>query len=101
LPATAVRTEGGQTYVWTVENGKLAKRSVVVGRRDDAAGRIELKTKLGQDVPVLAAKFDNLKDGAPAIVKCRPPRCPRRPRDRRQRRVRRRPRADARQPKER
>ena len=72
LPATAVRTEAGQTYVWTVESGKLVKRIVVIGRRDEAAGRIELKTKLGQDVPVLAAKFDNLKDGAPAIVKVPP-----------------------------
>jgi RND family efflux transporter MFP subunit len=72
LPATAVRTEGGQTYVWTVENGKLVKRGVVTGRRDEAAGTVEVKTGLPQDVPVLAAKFDNLKDGAPAIVKVPP-----------------------------
>jgi RND family efflux transporter MFP subunit len=69
LPATAVRTEGGQTYVWTVENGKLVKRGVLTGRRDDAAGRIEVRTNLPADVPVLAARFDNLKDGAPAVVK--------------------------------
>ena len=72
LPATAVRVEAGQTYVWTVENGKLVKRLVVTGRRDEAAGRIEVKTGVPQDVPVLAAKFDNLKDGAPAIVKAPP-----------------------------
>ena len=69
LPSTAVRTEAGQTYVWTVESNKLVKRIVVIGRRDEAAGRVEVKTGLPQDVPVLAAKFDNLKDGAPAIVK--------------------------------
>ncbi|HEV7557592.1 MAG TPA: efflux RND transporter periplasmic adaptor subunit, partial [Kofleriaceae bacterium] len=69
LPSTAVRTEGGQTYVWTVENGKLVKRGVVTGRRDEAAGTIEVRTGLPKDVPVLAARFDNLKDGAPAIVK--------------------------------
>ena len=72
LPATAVRVEAGQTYVWTVENGKLVKRLVVTGRRDEAAGRIEVKTGVPQDVPVLAAKFDNLKDGAPAVVKAPP-----------------------------
>ena len=72
LPATAVRIEAGQTYVWTVEKGKLVKRGVVTGRRDEAAGRVELKTDLPQDIPVLAAKFDNLKDGAPAIVKVPP-----------------------------
>ena len=72
LPATAVRVEAGQTYVWTVESGKLVKRIVVTGRRDEAAGRIEVMTGVPQDVPVLAAKFDNLKDGAPAIVKAPP-----------------------------
>ncbi len=69
LPATAIRTEAGQTYVWTVEGGKLVKRIVMTGRKDDATGRVELKTTLAADTPVLAAKFDNLKDGAPAIVK--------------------------------
>ena len=69
LPATAVRTEAGQTFVWTVEGGKLVKRMVTTGRRDDATGRVELKTALPPDAPVLAARFDNLKDGAPAIVK--------------------------------
>ncbi len=53
LPATAVRTGGGQTFVWTVEGGKLVKRGVVTGRRDDAAGRIEVKTALAPGVPVL------------------------------------------------
>ena len=72
LPSTAVRTESGQTYVWTVEDGKLVRRNVVTGRRDDAAGRIEVKSGVPQDVPVLGAKFDNLKDGAPAIVKAPP-----------------------------
>jgi len=69
LPATAVRTDAGQTYVWLVEDGKLVKRSIVIGRRDDAAGRVEIKTALPATAPILAARFDNLKDGAPAIVK--------------------------------
>jgi hypothetical protein len=61
--------------VWTVENGKLVKRGVVLGRKDDAAGRIEVRTELPA-VPVLAARFDNLKDGAPAIVKALSPSAP-------------------------
>jgi RND family efflux transporter MFP subunit len=69
LPAAAIRSEGGQTFVWTVEAGKLVKRVVAIGRRDDEAGRVELKTALPADAPILAARFDNLKDGAPAIVK--------------------------------
>jgi len=69
LPATAVRTEAGQTYVWTIQEGKLAKRTVLVGRRDDDAGRVELKTVLPANVKVLAARFDNLKEGAPVLVR--------------------------------
>ena len=68
LPQAAIRTEAGQTFVWTIEGGKLVRRIVVVGRRDDEAGRIEVKTALPAGAPVLAARFDNLKDGAPAIV---------------------------------
>jgi membrane fusion protein, multidrug efflux system len=69
LPATAVRTEAGQSYVWTIQDGKLAKRVVLVGRRDEDAGRVELKTVLPPKTPVLAARFDNLKDGAPVLVR--------------------------------
>jgi RND family efflux transporter MFP subunit len=69
LPAIAVRTEAGQNFVWTIENGKLARRIVTLGRRDDTAGLIEIKTALPADIPVLAAPFDNLKAGAPALVR--------------------------------
>ncbi len=69
LPATAVRTEAGQSFVWTIQDGKLAKRLVLLGRRDDDAGRVELKTALPANTRVLGAKFDNLKEGAPALVR--------------------------------
>jgi membrane fusion protein (multidrug efflux system) len=69
LPASAVRTEAGVSYLWTIQDGKLAKKTVLIGRRDDDAGRVELKTALPENVPVLAAKFDNLKEGAPALVR--------------------------------
>jgi RND family efflux transporter MFP subunit len=69
LPATAVRTEAGVSYVWTIQDGKLAKRTVLIGRRDDDLGRVEVKTTLPANVKVLAAKFDNLKEGAPVLVR--------------------------------
>ena len=69
LPAVAIRTEAGQTFVWTIENGKLARRIVTVGGRDDSAGRVEIKNALSPGVPILAAPFDNLKVGAPALVR--------------------------------
>ena len=69
LPQAAIRNEAGQSFVWTIEEGKLVRRIVVVGRRDEDAGRIEVKTALPKGARVLAARFDNLKDGAPAIVR--------------------------------
>ncbi|HZI83098.1 MAG TPA: efflux RND transporter periplasmic adaptor subunit [Casimicrobiaceae bacterium] len=73
LPAVAVRTEAGQNFVWTIENGKLARRIVTVGRRDDSAGRVEVKTTLPSGIPILAAPFDNLKIGLPAVVRAATP----------------------------
>jgi membrane fusion protein, multidrug efflux system len=69
LPATAVRAEAGQTYIWTIQGGKLAKRTVLVGRRDDDSGRVEVKSTLPANLPVLSSRFDNLKEGAPALVR--------------------------------
>jgi RND family efflux transporter MFP subunit len=69
LPDTAIRTEAGQNFVWAIENGKLLKRIVVIGKRDEGAGRTELKTALPSGMLILASRFDNLKDGAPAMVR--------------------------------
>ena len=73
LPQAAVRTEAGQSFVWVVDGGKLSRRIVTVGRRDEATGMIELKNALPKGLPVLAARFDNLKEGAPALVKAPSP----------------------------
>jgi RND family efflux transporter MFP subunit len=69
LPATAIRVEAGQAYVWLLEDGKLVKRMVATGARDDTAGRVEIRTALPAGAPILGARMDNLKEGAPAIVK--------------------------------
>ncbi|MEP7181002.1 MAG: efflux RND transporter periplasmic adaptor subunit [Betaproteobacteria bacterium] len=69
LPLTAIRTEGGQSYVWAIVGGKLVRRNVLLGRHDDEAGRVEIRTALPVDLQILAARFDNLKEGLPALVK--------------------------------
>jgi multidrug efflux pump subunit AcrA (membrane-fusion protein) len=73
LPAAAIRVEAGQNFVWTIQGGKLGRRNVTVGRRDEAAALVELKTELPPGVQVLGAPFDNLKDGAPAMVRAPSP----------------------------
>ena len=52
-----------------IDKGKLARRIVMLGRRDNDNGVVEIKTALPADLPVLSARFDNLKDGSPALVR--------------------------------
>ena len=69
LPLSAIQSDAGVPIVWTIEGGKLARRTAVLGARDDATGYVEIKSGVPADTPVLASKFDNLKEGGPAIAK--------------------------------
>jgi len=68
LPVGAVGSTAGQDHVWLIEGGTLARRAVTVGRRDERQGRIELLQGVEPDSQVLAARFDNLREGAKAVV---------------------------------
>lgn len=68
LPLAAVGTTSGQHHVWTVADGKLQRRAVTLGRRDEANARVEVLDGLPPQATVLAARFDNLRDGAAAVV---------------------------------
>ena len=68
LPAAAVGSTAGQSHVWVIEGGKLARRAVSLGRRDEAGGRVEVLDGVGADARVLATRFDNLREGAQALV---------------------------------
>jgi membrane fusion protein, multidrug efflux system len=68
VPLGAISSASGQEYVWTVENGKLLRRTVTTGRHDSVRGRAEVLQGLSPDMPVLGARFDNLREGAKARV---------------------------------
>jgi len=68
LPLPAVGNTSGQDHVWVIENGALLRRAVTLGRRDEASGRVEVLTGVDARAQVLAAKFDNLREGAKAQV---------------------------------
>jgi membrane fusion protein (multidrug efflux system) len=68
VPIGAISSASGQEYVWTVEQGKLLRRTVTTGRRDAVRGRAEVIEGLKPDVPVLGARFDNLREGARARI---------------------------------
>ena len=54
--------------MWTVESGKLMRRTVTTGHRDPVRDRAEVLEGLSGDVPVLGARFDNLREGAKARI---------------------------------
>ena len=71
VPIGAVGQASGQDFVWTIEKGALVRRIVVTGRRDPAGGRVEVVKGLDPGARILALRFDNLKEGAPARVVAR------------------------------
>ena len=68
VPQGAIASASGQDYVWTLENGTLMRRTVTTGRRDAASGRVEVLQGVTENVLVLAARFDNLREGGKAEV---------------------------------
>jgi RND family efflux transporter MFP subunit len=68
VPVAAVGNTSGQDHVWVIENGALLRRAVTTGRRDEASGRIEVLQGVTPATQVLAARFDNLREGSKAVV---------------------------------
>ncbi len=68
LPVAAVRSDNGQDFVWVLADGKLRKQPVVLGRRDERAQLVEIRSGLAAADRVIATKFDNLRDGLAARI---------------------------------
>jgi len=68
LPVTAVRDDRGQSYVWIIDDGRLVRRNVVTGVRDERAQRIEISAGLKGDEQVIGTRFDNLREGMLANI---------------------------------
>ncbi len=72
LPLAAVGKTSGQDHVWVIEGGALARRMVTLGRRNEREGRVEVLHGVTSGSQVLAARFDNLREGAKASVMAAP-----------------------------
>jgi membrane fusion protein, multidrug efflux system len=75
IPVTAVAQASGQDYVWVIEGTAdnpnkraLVRKTVTTGRRDAASGRVEVVQGLTAEAQLLAARFDNLREGRGASV---------------------------------
>ena len=70
VPVTAVIEEGGQSFVYVVKNGKVERRTVILGAKSVERGVVAVREGLEKGVPVITVKAEGLKPGASAIVKC-------------------------------
>lgn len=68
LPMSAVGSTAGQSHVWVIDGGRLLRRAVTLGQRDEAGGRVELLGGVDAGAQVLASRFDNLREGQLAQV---------------------------------
>ncbi|HTO89807.1 MAG TPA: efflux RND transporter periplasmic adaptor subunit [Candidatus Sulfotelmatobacter sp.] len=62
-PASGVRGQGDATYAMVVENGKLAKRAIKIGVRDDARDLIEILSGLKPGDSVVTGPIEGLVEG--------------------------------------
>lgn len=69
VPVGAVRDEAGQSYVFTLESGKVAKRGITLGLREEQAGVVEVKSGLESGMQVVSTRMVGLKAGVSATVK--------------------------------
>jgi membrane fusion protein, multidrug efflux system len=68
VPIAAISRNSGQEQVWMIEDGALVRRIVTTGRSDAREGRVEILNGLKPEAQVLAARFDNLREGDKASI---------------------------------
>ena len=65
VPASAVREEIGQTFVYAIEEGLIKRKNVKVGA-PDAAGRVQVRDGLAAGDRIVRVNLGSLKDGVAA-----------------------------------
>jgi RND family efflux transporter MFP subunit len=68
VPAPAIRTEGDATYAIVIEAGRLARRAISIGVRDDGRGLVEVKSGLEAGDVVLTGPLEGLVPGQRVTV---------------------------------
>ena len=70
VPTTAIQNEGDKAYVYTIENGKLARRNVVTGLRgvDGKGNAVEISSGLQDGARIVKANLGNLNAGTPVKI---------------------------------
>jgi RND family efflux transporter MFP subunit len=63
VPAAGVRQGGGAEYAWVVAAGRLEKRPVTTGVRDETQELVEVKSGLREGERVIVSPIEGLVDG--------------------------------------
>jgi len=65
LPASAVREEIGQTFVYAIDDGMVKRKNVKVGA-PDAAGRVQVLAGLAAGDRIVRVNLGSLREGVAA-----------------------------------
>jgi len=65
VPASAVREEIGQTFVYAIEDGLVKRKNVSVGA-PDAAGRVQVLEGLAAGERIVRVNLGSLREGVAA-----------------------------------
>jgi RND family efflux transporter MFP subunit len=75
IPTTAVRdadVQGAGTHVLVVQAGRIAKRLVTLGSRNDATGTVAIRSGLEAGEKVIATSSTGLEPGTPVTIASEP-----------------------------
>jgi membrane fusion protein, multidrug efflux system len=66
-PQSAIQSDAGDTYVYAIENGKVVRRTVVLGMRGsdgDSSSAVEILSGISNGARIVKVNLGNLPDGA-------------------------------------
>lgn len=69
IPLAALITEGGQAFVFSLENGKIERKPVTAGTKSVELGFVEIRDGLTLGAQVITVKADGLKHGSKVAVR--------------------------------
>ena len=69
VPLAALITEGGQSFVFAVKDGKVERKPVTPGIRSVEMGLVEVRDGLAPGSQVIAVKTEGLKHGSGVVVR--------------------------------
>ena len=71
VPLAAVISEGGQSFVFALKDGKIERKPITPGNRSVEMGLIEVRAGLEPGAQVITVKADGLKHGSKVAVRAR------------------------------